>query len=200
METFIPTSFADLGDAIRFTNNTTSIIVTKENRALVAKIFSNFVSQPVTEAPIDGIKSSTGDPAKSESSSLIESSVTLTSRQLLDLATTPVKIVPEPGSGKYVEILSLTFVLDAGATPYVDNAEFASFIVSYNNVGNAVTFFAAGDLVTSSVDKVQSVVPTNPPNNSSDVVGKPVVLMLDKAITTGTGQLAVEAIFRIRTA
>lgn len=48
----------------------------------------------------------------------IKTVVTLTSSQLLNLATTPVQLIPSPGAGLYINVVSMALNYTAGSTPY----------------------------------------------------------------------------------
>lgn len=199
MNTFIPTSVTDLGDSVRFTNATSSSVVSKRDRQLIAEILNNFVTLPPLSAELDGIRKAFEGTfqVKQDVPETQEIEVTIPTEAVLTLNELPAVLVSAPGEGKFIEITGLVVFLDYATTAYLDPST-ATFFVSYDNAGNGISSFAAADLLTATSDKVQTVAVLNPPNTISAVDNKSVVLSLDYAVTTGNSPLRVKATYRVR--
>lgn len=59
---------------------------------------------------------------------IYEASIYITSAQILALNTTPVQIIPAPGIGKYIELVSASDLIIYNTTPYATNT---SLVLSY---------------------------------------------------------------------
>lgn len=64
-----------------------------------------------------------GAPESLEMSPYASREVSLTSAQILALATTPVELVPAPGAGKVLQFLGALLILDFGTIAYTENAD-----------------------------------------------------------------------------
>jgi hypothetical protein len=136
---------------------------------------------------IQGIAGPMGPPgADAGVSNVFEASLSLTSAEILLLFTSPITIVPSPGVGKYIEVISatsaLTFVttayatsfslilINTGATNYqmVVSSLLATVSSTYKFIGSNFTPTTATQIIENTALNV-SVLTVNPTNGDGTV-------------------------------
>lgn len=196
LESFVPTSYEDRGSVIKFTDaGSESAIVDKRDVATLTRVFNNFADLPILPAEIQSILDGIGSPNPVASPEIKESEVSITSPEILTLHETPVKIIENPGEGNIIDVLSV-IVICTYATAYTD-ASGATLYLKYVGGSDAIIAFAASDLLTASVNKVQAAKPVTPISDLSLAANKGVVIALDNAVTVGTSTLKVKVSYRI---
>ena len=123
--------------------------------------------------------------------------VAITSAQILALNATPITLVAAPGTGKYLEFMGLTMILKSTATAYAAVATKNLAVKYTNGAGVTVSTQVAS---TGFMDQVVDVI-TTLKDISTDVViaanAALVMQMLTGEITTGTGTLVIDVMYRI---
>lgn len=107
-------------------------------------------------------------------------SVPVTSGELLTMLATPVVLVPAPGAGKWVEMISVAFYLDAGASAFTTSGE--NLQLRYKDAAGqkVAADIDAGGLLQSTVDLACLVHAINHEGwTVAQVVNQPVVLSQD---------------------
>jgi hypothetical protein len=146
---------------------------------------------------------SAGNPLVAESG-LINKTITLTSAQLLALSATEVALIPAPGAGKFINIISGTVSYHFGGTAYIVGGADIEF--GYGTLAeitsNPFYEFAAGgfldqaasQLMTSNAffsDAEEDIVPI------TEVVNLPFAVISNTALTTGNGTMTVDIVYQI---
>ncbi len=96
--------------------------------------------------------------------SVISTGIPISSAQLLAGNSSPVQVIPAPGVGKAIQILSVSFQYTPGSKEYTTNL---SGIVDYST--NLGIHFDGTNIISGSVDKITSFVKnesTAPPNTA----------------------------------
>lgn len=126
-----------------------------------------------------------------------ETSLSLTSAQILTLYTVPITIVPSPGANKYIEVISASI-----STTFLTSAYATNTTVILKNTGADISQFSNTPCLVATVSKTTNMIPTtavagigetqilaNTALQVSVKVGDP---------TAGLGSIKVRVIYAIR--
>lgn len=123
-----------------------------------------------------------------------EKEVKLTSAEILALYTTPKELVPAPGAGKVIELMSAVLFLDYGTATYASNGDLT---INLHTTGTALSdTIDAADLIQQAADAYRVV----------QVLSADVALKANEAIElrcatgnpdTGDSTLTVKVMYRI---
>jgi hypothetical protein len=149
----------------------------------------------------DGTKQTT---AASGGGAVTSRTTTLTSAQLLDLANTPIQVVPAPGAGKLIVPISYTIKYNHVTTPYTIQGG-STMIVQYTNglgLGSNVIAFVANTLngfFDSSASQVQvmglNLSGVQSQVDANDLQGQGLFILINGALTLGDGTLDVTVFY-----
>lgn len=113
--------------------------------------------------------------------------VTISSAQLLDIFDTPVELIPAPGSGKVIKVMSIVGVMNGNTIAYVSNGLYIKMGASVISSDAAVL-----GLLTQVPRDFLSVLPVSLPTNTAlqatSVVSDP---------TTGDGELRLRITYQL---
>jgi hypothetical protein len=121
--------------------------------------------------------------------------VSVSSADLLTLATTPATLVAAPGAGKVLDIISIMCYMDAGATPY-------DFTPSLPVKIGSETIGSVSNGATAMNTAVDAVFKPETPNSSTEIIAQNTALTLHAGgsnPTQGTGVLYVNVYYRVLT-
>lgn len=127
--------------------------------------------------------------------------VTLTPANIVAMYTTPVEVIPAPGAGKYIEVLSATLIYDYATAAYTGGG---AVTLNYGSGGAAITAnIAAANAFAATGDKVYSLGTLNAaggytmPLNTSVVITNATGVFVNPGTAAGVGRLHV--VYRIHT-
>ncbi len=137
----------------------------------------------------------TNDWDKDKPNDVLTNKITLSSAQLLNIFTSPVTIIPAPGAGKAINILSVAASLNFNSVAYT-GGEILS-ILETDGSGNSWTSLTSG--ITTLLDEAANrYLFKNPTPNFFSAINSPIV------VTTGVGNPAtgdstvtIEIVYRI---
>ena len=129
-------------------------------------------------------------------------SVTLTAAQVKALAATQIELIPAPGADKYIEVLSISMILDYGTTQFAEPSAPDDLEVVYNAAGGTSIADVLGDWVIQAADSVtQAVLKDLLQVAASTIVKKAVVLDNNGAeYTAGDSLITVKCTYIIHEA
>ena len=123
--------------------------------------------------------------------------ISLTSAELLALNTTPVTIVPAPGSGNIVVIESIITTLDYGSTTYADSGTNTGLY--YTNSSGLAIDSTLYNCFTAAASEIKSSFAPSLLHAQSGLLNAPVVLTGSANMTTGNGAGKVTVTYKIIT-
>lgn len=121
--------------------------------------------------------------------------VIISSAQVLDINSTPVTIIATPGTGKFIEVISIYGYLDYNTTTYATNFQLE---FRYNNVSASITNTAWN--IAQTEDKIFRFEISGTPTGEaiSSIINQPITLSESSGNpTTGDGTLKVYITYRI---
>ncbi len=118
--------------------------------------------------------------------------VTLTSSQILNLFSTPITLIPAPGSNKSIEVLSATAKLNFNSIAYLGHTSLSLII------GTANSTIASTGIVTQG-SNVKWLMPVSSPNGTTQLIeNQPLIAISDLAnFTTGNSTVTLHIYYRI---
>ena len=124
--------------------------------------------------------------------------VTLTSAEIKALETTGKILVPAPGADKYLEVLSMTFILNYGSEVFVEPSAPDDMQVCYDDAGGVVIADVIGDFIINSADTIaQPQIANIEGSAASSIVNKNIIL--DNAGNQYTGNASGDSTLTIIT-
>lgn len=104
-------------------------------------------------------------------------SVVLTSAQILLLATTQIELVAAPGADRFIDVHSLTFILDYGSNVFTEPSAPDDLEVVYDAAGGTSIADVIGDFVIAAADTIaRPLIKNNAGVAVTTIVNKAVVL------------------------
>jgi hypothetical protein len=128
---------------------------------------------------------------------VLTAKITLNKTQLSNAFTTPVQLLPSPGTGRFIQLLSAYAIYTYGTTPYVANG--ANYIFLGQN-GTSYVAYGSISLLTSGTSGYGATTPIGAVTPST-FVNQPLYYYNDVAnISGGDGTLTIYLTYVITTA
>lgn len=194
---YTPVSYKDQGDALHFLDaGGVPMIVPKTDTGQIGNLL-NALGATGLSTPLDGdVAQVTAITVSDVAIKEVEKAVT--SAQLLALNATPIKLVNAPGAGYWLDIQSITVLLDYATAAYTDG-DTASFVITYDAAGTQIAKKAVNTLLLLTASGVSVIRPDNPVQGViSGSNNKAVYLSLDHAVAVGDSPLRVRVAYRVR--
>jgi len=108
-------------------------------------------------------------------SNIYRRSVTLTSAEILLLATTQIELIPAPGADKAIQVLSIQMILDYGSNVFTEPSAPDDLEVVYDTAGGTSIADVIGDFIITGAD-------TFAQPQIKDIAGAAATTMVNKAV------------------
>jgi hypothetical protein len=146
-----------------------------------------------------GVNGATG--ATGASASIQDTTVTVGSAELLDLFNTPKTLLPAPGAGMYISLISMDFVYFYNSVAYANTGNLLQ-LYYINPLGTPISSVMANGFLNQTANKIsQTLVLGNISNvNLADITDAPVILYYSSSnLTNGNGTLKIFITYKINT-
>lgn len=127
------------------------------------------------------------------SGSILTKKVTIPSSDILALHSTPIVLLPAPGAGKFINVLTVCATISNGTTPYVASAGLAIYIDTASN-----NLMGSSDTLIYTDDRIHQFAFTN--DNSQFIIDKELMIKSGSPNpTSGDGDLLLYITYQIIT-
>ena len=164
MEVAITAAITDVRQPVYMSDDATYTLEPVSN-SYVGKI-TRYVSSSISEVEFEACSFDCG---------IHRRAVTLTSAQILLLATTQIELIPAPGADKINQVLGIQMILDYGSNVFTEPSAPDDLEVVYNAAGGTSIADVIGDFIVNSADTIAQ--PT-----IKDIAGAAATTMINKAV------------------
>lgn len=197
-DTFTPTFAEDRGDCIYFRDVSSVAKIVPKDSELCGLYLRRLGSANTAE--LDGLKAG-ARPSPAQEVSTYETTVELSSAELLTLSTNPKTLIEAQGAHKKIQVISASLYLDYNATAYTD-ASLSELVLAYKDTAGAkIASIPLNALITATEDGNLDVLAMNgivsEGDNASIWENQPLVAYLTSAITTGDSPIKLKLIYRV---